>query len=266
MSQPVQIAIVQSSFESGRVTQNIDKMIDNVKYGHQAYPNARLFLFPELAVTGYDLSPAVRNNAIDRESPVFSPLQEAARSHSLYLGFGYPERGDGGAVYNSFILLGPDGTIAAHYRKIHLTPLEKGLFTPGDEPVVAETKLGKIGIMICWDLAFPELARKLALSGAELILAPSAWEVPHHLPFQRFAMARAIDNTVYVASCNHVGRSAELEFFGLSAVHGPDGNPVAQAKNGTEDLLVVTIDLDYPQQLRGAFFTMREERRTDLYK
>ncbi|GAB7387734.1 carbon-nitrogen hydrolase [Bacillaceae bacterium] len=266
------IAVVQAAFAAGDVSYNLQRMRAFVRACKERHPTVKLVLFPELAATGYFLSPHLRACAEKKDGPIFREMSAVARENGVYVGYGYAEKEEAAEqkMYNSFALLDDEGNLAAHYRKIHLTALERDLFAPGREFVTADTPLGKVGLLICWDLAFPEAARKLALRGAELLLAPSAWERPHEDAYLRFGMARALDNTVFLATCNHVGRSVggtggELHFFGDSRIFAPDGSILAHMEQDAEGILVGEISLSKREELKRSFYTMLEERRTDLY-
>jgi len=192
-------------------------------------------------------------------------LSKAASEHNIYLCYGYVERGEDDKLYNSIIFIHPNGKCIGNYRKIHLTPLERNFFTPGSDMVVVSTDLGNFALMVCWDLAFPEMARAMALQDADVLLAPSAWESPYQDAFILFGKARAIDNTVFLATCNHLGQSGNLDFFGQSSIYGPDGSTLIHAASD-ETIITCRIDLSERQSLQSSFFTMLDERRPDLYK
>lgn len=265
MEQPIQIAVVQASFRNGDVAYNINRMRKMIEQHKADHPHIRLIVFPELAATGYYLSADIKEVAEEQNGTIFRQMRKAASDKNLYVAYGYVERGIAGEIYNSIQLIDPAGNALANYRKIHLTPLEKKRFASGSEAVAVQTDLGKIGLMICWDLAFPELARALALQGADLLIAPTAWERPHDDSFIKFGMARAIDNTVYVAAPNHIGQSENLSFFGKSAIYSPDGTAMASAEGDQESVLVAELDYKWRNEIKKSFFTMLDERRTDIY-
>jgi predicted amidohydrolase len=223
----------------------LEKIKEIVETCKERSPNVKLMLFPELAATGFFLSSAIRQYAETQNGRIARYMSEVARENKMYIAYGYVESGSKGEIFNSLRFIDDHGELISNYRKIHITELERGVFTPGSEVVSIKTKLGHIGFMICWDLAFPELARMLAIRGADLILNPSAWEKPYDSPFLRFAMARAIDNTVYVAASNHVGKSDDLVFFGRSGLYGPDGAAVVLAAEDDEKVIVGEVDLVY---------------------
>lgn len=260
-----QAGVVQSSFKPLDVERNISKIESIIENYKRNFPNIQLMLFPELATTGYFLHSSLVSVAEKEDGFSFQKLSSLSKKYNIFLAYGYAEQGDSGKIYNSVKLVGPNGDSLANYRKIHLTPLERDFFEAGSEVVSVETKLGRIGLMICWDLTFPELARILALEGTDLLLVPSAWEVPYNKPYYQFAMARAIDNTVFLATSNHFGLSGNLEFFGESAVYGPDGEIISRAAAYKEDVLVAEIELSRRWECQESFYTMLKERRTDIY-
>jgi predicted amidohydrolase len=260
-----QLAVAQSKFELGQIEANLLTMEQIVHNCMKKFPNINLILFPELCTTGYFLSKSLINVAQLREGASFQRLSKIAAEYKIHLAYGYVEKGENESLYNSLQFVDPNGQSLANYRKIHLTPSEREFFDAGREVVTVETEIGKIGLMICWDLAFPELARLLALEGADILLAPSAWEDPYQLPYVNFGMARAIDNTAFLATSNHVGSSQQLHFFGKSSVYGPDGEVISRAESDENAVIVADIELAYRHKLKKDFFTMLEERRTDLY-
>jgi predicted amidohydrolase len=265
MEKKYQIGLVQAAFTNGDVGKNLEQMKRIVETTKEQFPDVKLMLFPELATTGYFLSAKIREFAEDQNGMIAKYMADLASKNDLHIAYGYVESGIHGEIFNSLRFIDSHGEPVANCRKIHITSLEKGIFTPGNEIVSIKTELGHIGLMICWDLAFPEVARTLAVRGADLILNPSAWEKPYVDPFLRFGMARAIDNTVYVAVCNHVGKSNDLEFLGHSGLYGPDGASIAMAGEVDEKVIVAEVDPLYQRNVQSTFFTMLTERRKDLY-
>ncbi|ERN54382.1 carbon-nitrogen hydrolase family protein [Alkalihalophilus marmarensis] len=258
------IAAIQTSF-SQDIHVNLKSMKEHINSCVKKQPEVQLIVFPELSLTGYYLSQHVKEAALTHDSPVLKEVAGLAAEHKIYLAFGYVELGEDKRIYNSIQLITPTGRCIANYRKIHLTKLEKEFFTAGNEVVTVETEIGKIGLMICWDLAFPELARMHALNDADIMIAPSAWEVPFDKPFQHFGVSRAIDNSVFLVAVNHIGNSDELEFFGQSAIYGPDGEAITRSLNNQEDILYAKLLFNEREKLKQTFFSMLNERRTDLY-
>ncbi|WP_088035299.1 carbon-nitrogen hydrolase family protein [Evansella clarkii] len=259
------IAGVQDKFYNGEVDRNLKKIRSIVSKTKELQPEAELILFPELAATGYFLSEELYDVAENQGGRIEGEMSQLATEFGVILAYGYVEQGEDDKIYNSLKVINEAGKTIGNYRKIHLTPLEKGYFTPGNEVVLIESSMGKLGLMICWDLAFPELARELACKGAHVVLAPSAWELPYNKPYNRFGMARAIDNTLFLVTVNHVGKSGELEFFGESGIYGPDGERIAGADND-EQIIFARLDQEIRKEWRKDFFSMLDERRVDVYK
>lgn len=260
-----EVAVIQANFKNRDIQDNVDKIKSLVKETKRNSPEVKLILFPELCVTGYFLTEDIRQVAEEAEGDTYRTISTLAREYQVYIGYGFVEKGKDQHIYNSVSLINQEGQRVATYQKIHLTPLEREIFTPGQHLVTVETEIGHIGLMICWDLAFPELARLLALKGANMVLVPSAWETPYEQAYQSFAMARAMDNTVFLVTCNHVGESADLCFRGYSGIYKPDGSILQRATSEQEEITYTKIDFTQQRELQQSFYTMLEERRTDIY-
>ncbi|WP_394172289.1 carbon-nitrogen hydrolase family protein [Guptibacillus hwajinpoensis] len=258
------IAAAQGTFQNGNIEQNLDRIEAMITDCVTKNPDTKVITFPELATTGYFLSNEIKELAQERFGPTYQAIHKLAVSNSLSIVYGYVEKDDAGNIYNAIQYVDANGKDTANYRKIHLTPLERDVFTAGSESVTVKTEIGTIGLMICWDLAFPELARSLALDGADVLLVPSAWEEPYDGPFLQFSGARAIDNTVYLVACNHIGHSEDLTFFGKSSIFGPDGQAISTTEK-QYDIITAHTDAHLRTELKKTFFSMLEERRTDIY-
>ncbi len=169
-------------------------------------------------------------------------MAEIAGRHGLAVAYGYPERA-GDSVFNSVQLISADGTRVANYRKTHLFGcFERDHFTPGEQPVVqAELDGVTVGLMICYDVEFPENVRAHALAGTDLLLVPTAQMHPFQFVAESVVPVRAFENQMYVAYVNRVGREGEFEFVGLSALAGPDGTARARAGRA-EELVLGDVD------------------------
>ncbi len=224
---------------------------------------ADLLVLPEMYLSGYNIGPEA---ALAQAIPAagLAPAQEAAKSLRIALVFGYPEK-VGDKVANAAVLVGPDGGVLLNYRKTHLFgDLDRGMFKqPGTEFPVAELNGTKIGLLICYDIEFPEPARRLALAGAEIILVPTAVMEPYEQVARHVIPTRAYENQVYLAYANHSGAENGLGYIGLSSICGPDGTVLAMA--GTDEtMLFADTDPAHQQAVRQAdpFFT---DRRPELY-
>lgn len=263
------IACCQMQSGLGTKDENIAKMLAKIEEV-TSKEKIDLVIFPELATTGYECSDIYGELAEHfPDGPTFKIFQEAAKKHDIHLIYGYVENAekDGKPVlFNSAVLIDNKGEILGQYRKTHLVDGEETkYFEKGTEYNVFDTSIGKIGIMICWDTAYPEVARSLALKGAEIIAVPAAWETePNEGDWELVNAARSFDNIVYVASCNHVGTDRELYFFGRSKISGPVGRPIVSASDG-EETIVAEVDLSVLPELREGYYVLLKDRNPKTY-
>jgi len=211
--------------------------------------------------------------------PTTNELSKVARKNKVVIVASLFEKRAAGVYHNTAVILDADGKIAGKYRKMHIPddPLyyEKFYFTPGDLGFKShETSYGKVGALVCWDQWFPEAARLTALSGAQLLVYPTAigWlpnEQPdvnaaQHSAWETIQRAHAIANGVYVAVVNRVGREGELTFWGQSFVADPFGRVIALASADKEEVLTVDCDLEKIDETRQNWPFLRD-RRIDFY-
>ncbi|HQT65401.1 MAG: nitrilase [Acidocella sp. 20-57-95] len=225
---------------------------------------ADILLLPEMYLSGYNIGPqAALAQAITAEG--LSPAQAIAKAHNIAIVFGYPER-VGDKVANSAVLIGPDGSILLNYRKSHLYgELDRAMFKQlGTEFPLTELHGYKIGLLICYDIEFPEPARRLALAGADIILIPTAQMEPYEQVAKHVIPARAYENQVYVAYANHSGNDDGLSYIGLSSICAPNGDILAAAGR-TETTLYATCDKTTHAAIRKAD-PLIADRRPELYE
>ena len=134
-------------------------------------------------------------------------------------------------LYNSAVIVGPDGDMVGDYRKVHLKGEERLAFRAGFKFPLIETDFGNVGLLLGWDLAFPEVARTYALDGAELLIACANWEKPNDEEWRTYLLARAYENTCFVVAANRIGTDATLSFCGRSMIVGPRGKVYAEVEN-----------------------------------
>ncbi|GEK03591.1 MULTISPECIES: carbon-nitrogen hydrolase family protein [unclassified Streptomyces] len=229
-------ALLQSSGRPGSIAENL-KVLDEAA-GRAAAAGAALLAAPEMFLTGYAIGDDIARFAEPADGDSADAIAEIAGRHGLAIAYGYPER-DGDTVHNSAQLISADGTRLANYRKTHLFGgFERDHFTPGEQPVVqAELNGLTVGLMICYDVEFPENVRAHALAGTDLLVVPTAQMHPFQFVAESLVPVRAWESQMYVAYVNRVGREGEFEFVGLSVLAGPDG--VARARAGREEQLVL---------------------------
>jgi predicted amidohydrolase len=199
-------------------------------------------------------------------------LAQTAEKLKAYMVSGSYILREGGRYFNSSLLFDPNGNLIAHYNKIHLfdTPdfKESWFVAPGDRLVVADTEYCRIGLIICYDIRFPELLRSLVLKGADLIFCPAAFPVAGASPgedhWQILTRAAALHNMVYVVAVNQIGIRKPFIYFGRSVVVDPWGVEIARAPN-QECIIKAELDLDYLREMRKERSVL-EHRRPDLYE
>ena len=233
--------------------------------GRARSEGADILLLPEMYLSGYNIGPAnARELAITQSGPEMSRAQKIASTNNIALVFGYPER-VGDTVANAAILIGPEGKILLNYRKSHLFgELDRAMFKyVGDEFPLAELHGFKIALLICYDIEFPEPARRLALAGADILLIPTAQMEPYEQVATHVIPARAYENQLYVAYANHTGTDDGLDYIGLSSICAPNGTVLAAAGK-TEDMIFATADKAHLAKVRQTD-PLIADRRPELY-
>ena len=256
----MKIGFVQTSPSLGDVEENLRRAEELV-----TSLDADLIVLPELFTTGYALESRASAEALaePKDGPTSRRLSALARRRSTHLAYGFAERGENG-VYNAALLVGPDGPVGG-YRKAHLFMREKELFDPGESPPPV-FKIGDVavGLMICFDWAFPEVARTLALGGAQILAHPSNLVMPW---CQAAMLTRSIENRVFAVTANRVGTEGELEFTGQSQVTSPRGELLLKAPGAGE--LAAAVDVDPSHALDKRINPLNDlfaDRRPELYR
>jgi len=245
MVNQIKVALAQMSCKVGDKTHNIRAMATYIKKAKKQ--KADVILFPELSVTGYVTKDRTYELAETIPGPSTKKIEKLAKENQIHVIHGMIEKSAKakGIVYNTAVLTSPYGVIG-QYRKMYLPTHsvfeEKRYFRQGYETPMFDTPIGKVGIIICYDIFFPEIARLLRLKGTEIIACISASPSVRRNYFEILTAARALENTAYVAYVNLVGIEDGLQFWGGSRVIAPNGQIIAQAKYDEEDLILGTID------------------------
>ena len=238
----MKIAGVQMDIAICDVTRNVAHMTDRLR--ETAAAGTRLTVFPECAVTGYCF--ASLDEALPVAQTVPGPatdrIREACAELGCYAIFGTLELA-GAKVFNAAVLVGPTGVIGT-YRKVHLPFLGIDMFTSyGDRPfAVHNAGELKVGMNICYDAAFPEAARSLAILGADLIALPTNWPPGAECTAANVINARAMENAVYYIAVNRVGSERNFDFIGRSKIADPSGQTLAESAGTGEEILYAEID------------------------
>jgi predicted amidohydrolase len=232
-----------------------------------AAAGAALLLCPECWLCGYNIGAALEPLAESAEGPSAQAIAALSRRFGIAIAYGYAEREpDSHRIFNAAQVIGADGAPLARYRKTHLFGAdERAYYTPGEcfEAPFAFAGL-RLGLLICYDIEFPEAARSLTLAGADALLVPTALTDEYRVVPQLLVPARCVENQIHVAYCNHAGIENGMRFLGGSCLVGPDGNTVVAA--GADDALIIG---EISQRTRAAglkSFPYRNDRRPELYR
>jgi 5-aminopentanamidase len=232
-----------------------------------AKAGAALLLCPECWLCGYHIGDAVKRLAEEPGGASAQRVAAIARQNGIAIAYGYAERdAQGTGAYNSAQVIGPTGQVLLHYRKTHLFgPAERSAYRPGDriEPPFRFAGF-TIGLLICYDVEFPEAVRTLALMGADLILVPTAQPLEYAMVAQCVLPARAVESQLCIAYCNHAGVENGLRYLGGSCLIGTNGRAVVTAGSG-EALLIGELSVEARAET-VRLFPYLADRRPELYR
>jgi 5-aminopentanamidase len=224
---------------------------------------AKLIVFPELCVTGYIAPEEIPPLALPVDAPALAPLRDTARRSKVDVAFGLAERAADGAIYNSLAYVNAHGTCLSSYHKVHLWDTERRWAVPGDGFRAFDSGHGRCGMWICYDTRFPEAARLLAIDGATLGLAATAWLGPAD-EWELALRARAMDNGMYVVGSALQGTYGSFAFYGSSLIVDPHGHVLASAPEGSDMVITAECDDAVLAGFRGRV-PLLAHRRTDAY-
>jgi len=271
------IAVAQMDCVVGETEPNLNKIAHFTALAKRL--GAELVIFPECATTGYFVGEKLGALADGPDGPVARRLSEIARENSLNLICGLYTQ-ENGVFRNSQKVFSPAGDLLATYHKAHLFAVERTMYSAGDEPMVVETSVGRLGLTICYDLIFPEYIRKLRDLGADIIVNSTDWI---NDPYQRdvwgwnaervgsLASTRSLENVLPLAMACRTGHETAgpniaFDSTGPSCVVSPSGKFIARMDYG-EGIVVGRVDIPAAEMDRWTnIATYREDRRPDLYR
>ena len=264
----IHIAAVVMNCPVGEVEENLNRMDALIKTA--AEHAVDIICFPELNITGYCNRPQMAQTALAVAGPEVKRIQDMALSYQMVILAGMAEKSPDGMVYASHLAVHPDGRVDI-YRKLHIAPPEKDVFSPGSEIPVFTAPGVRFGIQLCYDAHFPELTTAMAARGADIIFLPHASPRgdarQKHLSWMRHLPARAFDNSLFIVACNQTGENCNgLSFPGNAVVLDPAGNVLEKRLTGGEGMLVVDLKEDDIEKVRShemRFFF--PNRRPELY-
>jgi len=226
-----------------------------------ATQGAQLLLFPELWLSGFDLSHAA-DHARAWEAGDRARFAVLAQETGLYLGGSVIAEDDKGRPANTAVLFAPQGDLVASYRKVHLfAPMGETRFLAAGEATPSfDLPWGRTALAVCYDLRFPELFRRYADAGVAVVLLTAQWPIPRIEHWRILLRARAIENQCLIAACNRAGEDEDGTVFGgHSAVIAPHGQVLVEAQE-TPDLLLVDVDLEEIGRIRREFPVLADRR------
>jgi omega-amidase len=232
------VGCFQMDILPGDVDGNLRKVEDTLLQMKSA--GCQLAVFPEMWSGSFVYS-ALQEMA-DRTPSLLDRLQEWAMQHRMVLVGSLPEA-EGDKIFNTSYVVDTGGQVLGAYRKIHLFSLagEHDYFERGRVPLVCDTSVGRLGIMICYDLRFPELARRLALDGAEILCVSALWPVARIDHWSLLLRSRAMENQFFAMGCNGCGVEGNTQYGGASAIVSPLGRVMAEARN-REEVIVARLN------------------------
>jgi predicted amidohydrolase len=232
-----------------------DATFEKARKAIRSCPDADLVMLPEIWQTGFMSFDRYAGDAQTLDGPLVTRLKALAQEMKVMLHTGSFVEKDGDRLFNTSMLLSPEGQVLAVYRKIHLFGFqskETQILTPGDTPVVVETPFGNMGMATCFDLRFPELFRAMVDQGATMFLVCSAWPYPRLPAWIMLNRVRALENQCHLICANSCGMNNGIQFAGHSMVVDPWGTILAGA--GDEETIVQTvIDPDKTDAARKTF-------------
>jgi len=268
------IACIQTDLVFGDISANSNALIAKVR--SLSYQNIDIYVFPEAYLTGYCVSSPDEARSIavktgKEPNASLAEIQAVSDEVNAIIVVGFAELDDENRVFNSVGLFEP-GTDMRLYRKTHLPELGLDHFvTLGTQLEVFETRIGKIGILICFDIRSPEATRSLALQGADVIVLPTNWPTGADIAADLYPLVRASENKLFYATCNRVGTENGFSFIGKSKIVDPFGK-ITQAAEGQEVVLMADMDFQLSREKRNITVpgkhetTVFQSRRPELYQ
>ncbi len=258
-----QVKIIQLAINDHESRSDRFKRVEN--YLSQIYAEAKkplVVMLPEIWATGFFNFDLYRRECEHLEGETYARLAPWAEKIGSYIIAGSIIEKEGNDLYNTALLINPDGSLAGSYRKIHLFGFkskETEMLTAGSDIYLLKTEQGTWGLSICYDLRFPELYRKMSEEGVDLFFVVSAWPGARIGHWELFNRVRALENLSYLASCNCAGRLKGCTFGGKSMVVDPWGDIIARAGEN-EEMLTAEIDPGKVAAVRSEFTALKDRQ------
>lgn len=252
--------VVQFDVKKGQIETNLTAALGYLE--KLASDNVSLAVLPEMFSCSFDNDNLKEHSEFSDK--VIERLSYFAKENHMAIAGTLPER-ENDLIYNTMVFIDVDGKVKGRYRKLHLFRLtgEHLYYTAGNQMVMVDASFGKVGLMTCYDLRFPELARSLCMKGAQIIVVSAQWPESRVEHWKTLVRARSVENQLFMVCTDRTGIEDGLEFPGHSLIADPMGNILAEA--GKEDACVFAmIDPDLVKQSR-ALIPCMTDRRQDIY-
>ena len=252
--------IVQFDVKSGQNETNLDTALGYL--AKLVSKKVTLAVLPEMFSCSFDNESLIKHSGFSQK--ILDSLSLFAKKNQIAIAGSLPEN-EKDQIYNTMVFIDVDGKIKARYRKLHLFRLtgEHLYYTAGNKMVTIDTSFGRIGLMICYDLRFPELARSLYLEDAQMILVSAQWPEPRKEHWKTLIKARSIENQLFMICSNRTGMESGLKFPGMSMIVDPMGNILTQAESN-ETISFAEIDPGLVKKARISI-PCSKDRRKDIY-
>lgn len=252
--------VVQFDVKNGQVEANVKTVLGYLE--HLASQNVSLAVLPEMFSCSFD-NENLKHHSKQSEN-VIEQLSFFAKENQMAITGTLPENKNG-RIFNTMVFIDVDGKVLGRYRKLHLFRLtgEHLHYTAGDKIVTVDSHFGRIGLMTCYDLRFPELARSLSLNKAQMIVVSAQWPSSRVEHWKTLVRARSIENQLFMVCSNRTGTDGTLQFPGMSMIVDPMGNMLTQAKNDAGTVLA-KIDSGLVKTSRTQIPCI-QDRRHDIY-
>lgn len=268
------IALVQCEIEVASPQRNLRKM---EKYVQEAHSKADIIVFPEACTVGPVMD---REEFVDFKGQYRTHFQELARTHEIDIVPGSWLEEDKGGWYNTTYYIDSSGEIKGRYRKINLWHPERPYVTPGNEISVFDSQFGRIGLILCWDLIFPELFKRMAYRGVEIVICPSYWmaedagigvnyeKKAEIISVNGLCIARAFETNIIVNYCNAAGefsyQGEKGTLIGQTQVTVPFNGPLQIIRNNKENMIIQEIDTQILEDAENVYRIRRDLRKRIL--
>ncbi|PKM87107.1 MAG: carbon-nitrogen hydrolase [Firmicutes bacterium HGW-Firmicutes-12] len=262
----MRLTLLQTDIAYADPEANLKKMLGLIKKSMNVENKPDVIVLPEMWNTSFameELDKLADNNG----SPCGEAVAELAERYQVNIVAGSIADKREGKIYNTSYVFDRQGATIAMYDKVHLFGLmkEPEYLTPGKKRTVFEIDGIKCGLVICYDIRFPELARAIALDGAKILFVPAQFPYPRHIPWNFLIPSRAIENQMFVVGVNRVGKEGKATFFGHSMVVEPRGDVIINGSEEEEEILSADIDIEKVDISRN-YLTCLQDRVPAVYR